>query len=180
MGSVGVLLGNGDGSFQAAVNYHTAGYFGMALAVADVNGDGKPDPPVTIQRGTIPCSSDSMVGVLLGNGNGTFQTAVTYSSGGYAAESIAVHDVNGDGKPDLLVSNQCASYGNCTNGGGVGVLHGNGNGTFQTAVSYSSTGIADSVAVADVNGDGKPDLLVGAIVLQIIVPAARPSRSQSC
>lgn len=161
VGSVGVLLGNGDGTFQAAVNYHTAGYFGMALAVADVNGDGKPDLLVTIQCGTNPCSSDSMVGVLLGNGNGTFQTAVTYSSGGYAAESIAVHDVNGDGKPDLLVSNQCASYGNCTNGGGVGVLLGNGNGTFQTAVSYSSTGIADSVAVADVNGDGKPDLLVG-------------------
>ena len=133
----------------------------MALAVADVNGDGKPDILATIHCGTNPCSSDDLVGVLLGNGNGTFQAAVTYSSGGYAAESIAVHDVNGDGKPDLLVSNQCASYGNCTNGGGVGVLLGNGDGTFQTAVSYSSTGIADSVAVADVNGDGKPDLLVG-------------------
>ena len=46
-------------------------------------------------RGTNPCSSDDLVGVLLGNGNGTFQAAVTYSSGGYAAESIAVHDVNG-------------------------------------------------------------------------------------
>ena len=161
VGSVGVLLGNGDGTFQTVVTYQTAGYFGKALAVADVNGDGKPDLLVTIQCGTNPCSSDSMVGVLLGNGNGTFQTVVTYSSGGYAAESIAVADVNGDGKPDLLVSNQCASYGNCANGGGVGVLLGNGNGTFQTAVSYSSTGIADSVAVADVNGDGKPDLLVG-------------------
>jgi len=161
VGSVGVLLGNGDGTFQPVATYNTAGYFGKALAVADVNGDGKPDLLVTIQCGTNPCSSDSMVGVLLGNGNGTFQAAITYSSGGYAAESIAVHDVNGDGKPDLLVSNQCASYGNCASGGGVGVLLGVGNGTFQTAVSYSSVGIADSVAVADVNGDGKPDLLVG-------------------
>lgn len=161
VGSVGVLLGNGDGTFQSVVTYHTAGYFGKALAVADVNGDGRPDLLVTIHCGTNPCSSDDLVGVLLGNGNGTFQAAVTYSSGGYAAESIAVHDVNGDGKPDILVSNQCASYGNCTNGGGVGVLLGNGNGTFQTALSYSSAGIADSVAVADVNGDGKPDLLVG-------------------
>lgn len=160
VGTVGVLLGNGDGTFQPVVTYVTSGYFGRALAVADVNGDGKPDVLVTIQCGTNPCSSDSLVGVLLGNGNGTFQTAVTYSSGGYAAESIAVQDLNGDGKPDVLVANQCASYGNCVNGGGVGVLLGNGNGTFQAAVSYSSIGIADSVAVADVNGDGKPDLLV--------------------
>ncbi len=45
------------------------------------------------------------MGVLLGNGDGTFQTAVTYDSGGYAANSVAVADVNGDGKPDLLVAN---------------------------------------------------------------------------
>ena len=49
------------------------------------------------------------VGVLLGNGDGTFQTAVTYGSGGYYAYSVAVADVNGDGKPDLLVANYCAN-----------------------------------------------------------------------
>ncbi len=48
------------------------------------------------------------VGVLLGNGDGTFQTAVTYDSGGYEAISVAVADVNGDGKPDLVVANRCA------------------------------------------------------------------------
>ena len=49
------------------------------------------------------------VGVLLGNGDGTFQSAVSYNSGGYYAISIAVADVNGDGKPDLLVATVCSS-----------------------------------------------------------------------
>jgi FG-GAP-like repeat/Abnormal spindle-like microcephaly-assoc'd, ASPM-SPD-2-Hydin/FG-GAP repeat len=161
VGSVGVLLGNGDGTFQPVVTYPTVAFFGSALTVADVNGDGKPDLLVTIQCSSSPCSSDSEVGVLLGNGDGTFRGAVTYSSGGYAAESIVVRDVNGDGKPDVLVANQCLGYSDCANGGGVGVLLGNGDGTFRNAVTYSSVGVADSVAVADVNGDGKPDLVVG-------------------
>jgi hypothetical protein len=68
--------------------------------------------------------------------------------------------VNGDGKPDLLVINQCADLINCRSGT-ISVLLGNGDGTFQPAVTYDSGGyIAQSVAVADVNGDGKPDLLV--------------------
>ena len=90
---------------------------------------------------------------------------VTYDSGGYEAQSVAVADVNGDGKPDLVVANLCASS-DCTNGGVVGVLLGNGDGTFQAAVSYGSGGQdAESVAVADVNGDGKPDLVVANVTV---------------
>jgi hypothetical protein len=69
-----------------------------------------------------------------------------------------VADLNGDGKPDLLVANQCTSS-ICN--GSVGVLSANGDGNFKTAVTYKCSGRAYSVAVADVNGDGKPDLLVG-------------------
>jgi hypothetical protein len=161
-GAVGVLLGNGDGTFRPPVTYGSGGYYAQSVAVADVNGDGNPDLLVANQcltSGT--CAGDGAVGVLLGNGDGAFRTAVSYGSGGENAYSVAVADVNGDGKPDLLVANWCVSNGNCANGT-VGVLLGNGDGTFRTVVVYGSGGqYAVSVAVADVNGDGRPDLLVG-------------------
>jgi len=163
-GTVGVLLGKGDGTFQTAVTYASGGGLAHAVAVADVNGDGKPDLIVAACSIAGCTSSNGLVGVLLGNGDGTFQAAVTYASGGYAATSVAVADVNGDGKPDLVVANQCADSTGCNDGsvnGTVAVLLGNGNGTFQTAVAYDSGGPwAMSVAVADVNADRKPDLLV--------------------
>ena len=75
--------------------------------------------------------------MLLGNGDGTFQTAVTYVSGGYGAASVAVADVNGDGKLDVVVANCSGSSSDCSgSAGNVGVLLGNGDGTFQTAVTY--------------------------------------------
>lgn len=157
--SVGVLLGNGDGTFQAAQEYGSAGYIGLWVAVADVNGDGKPDLLVANQYQSNNFNNGS-VGVLLGNGDGSFQPALEYASGGYNAFSVAVADANKDGKPDLLVTNECEDSGNCNNGG-IGVLLGNGDGSFQPAHTYASGGYnAYSVAVADVNGDSTPDLLV--------------------
>ncbi len=158
-GAVSVLLGNGDGTFQAPVSYGSGGVDAVSVAVADVNGDGKLDLVVANQCIDVNCANGS-VSVLLGNGDGTFQPAVSYGSGGQTADSVAIGDVNGDGKPDLVVANQCASSNSCTNGT-VAVLLGNGDGTFQTAVSYGSGGqTANSVAIGDVNGDGKPDLVV--------------------
>jgi hypothetical protein len=160
-GSLSVLLGNGDGTFQAAVNYSSGGTGALFVVVADVNGDGIPDLLVVNNSGED--NGDGSVGVLLGNGDGTFQAAVTYDSGGSSASSVAVGDVNRDGKPDLLVANYCISSENCGNGL-MGVLLGNGNGTFQATVGYSSGAVyTESVAVADVNGDGKLDLLVGSL-----------------
>jgi hypothetical protein len=151
-------------NFAPVVNYAPGGIGAFSVAVADVNGDGKPDLVVANEcsvAGT--CGPNGTVGVLLGNGDGTFQTPVAYPSGGYQSRSVAVADVNGDGKPDIVVSSlQCAATANsCGPNGVVGVLLGNGDGTFQPVVTYDTGGeYALTVVVADVNGDGKPDLIV--------------------
>ena len=163
-GGVSVLLGIGDGTFQAPVSYGSGGYFGSSVAIADLNGDGRPDLVVTSACPFGACSVDGtgVLSVLLGKGDGTFQPAVAYSPGGFYTASIAVADVNGDGKQDLVVANKCLS--SCPNEygiGGVSVLLGIGDGTFQAPISYGSDGYnASSVVVADVNGDEMPDLVV--------------------
>jgi hypothetical protein len=144
---VSVLLGNGDGTFQSAVTYD-AGVACVLVTVADFNGDGKPDLAVLGPPDR----------VLLGNGDGTFQSAIPFQAGGYSL-SVAVADFNGDGKLDLAHANLANSQ---NPDGTVSVLLGNGDGTFQTAVTYALGTNADPecVAVGDFNGDGKPDLAV--------------------
>jgi dienelactone hydrolase len=142
---VSVLLGNGDGTFQAAQTYDTGtGSFAVSVAVGDFNDDGKLDLAVAN-------NGMNNVSVLLGNGDGTFQAAVNYSTGS-GPYSVAVDDFNRDGKLDLAVANQSNS---------VSVLLGNGDGTFQPALNYGAGQNPDSLAVADLNGDGKLDLAVG-------------------
>jgi hypothetical protein len=158
LGTVGVLLGNGDGTFQAAVAYGSGQGDPVSVVLDDLTGNGNVD--VVVANYCPLCSSGAVgVAVLLGNGNGTFQTVQTYASGGWAASQAVVADVNGDGIPDVLVANNSAC--NSCGFGDVGVLLGNGDGTFQTASTYVSGGFpASSIAVADVNGDGSPDLML--------------------
>jgi len=158
-GGVSVLLGNGDGTFQAAHSYATGGLTAVSVAVGNFNGDRKIDLVVANQcQSSGNCNGN--VGVLLGNGNGTFQAAHSYASGGYTAVSVATGDFNGDGKTDLVVANQCQSSGNCSNGS-VGVLLGKGDGTFQPAQNYASGGNnTAAVAASDLNGDGRTDLVL--------------------
>ena len=157
-GVVGVLLGNGDGTFQPAQSYGSGGIQPFAIAVADVNGDGKSDVFVGNSCALGNCAK-SVVSLLLGSGDGTFQAARTLDPGAVDPVSIAVQDINGDGKPDLLIANACINPNDCT--GELSVLFGNGDGTFQTAQTYATGGyVASSIWVADVNGDGKPDVLV--------------------
>src|SRR2546422_7531311 len=94
--SVSVLLGNGDGTFQAAQTF-VAGSGPVWVAVGDVNGDGRLDLAVANYY-------SNSVSVLLGNGDGTFQTALTFATAGANPENVAVGDVNLDGRPDLAVA----------------------------------------------------------------------------
>jgi hypothetical protein len=157
--SVGVLLGNGDGTFQTVVTYNS-GLLTNSVVIGDVNGDGKLD--LVVVNGSTTGTDAGNVGVLLGKGDGTFQTVALYPRGGYGAGSVALADVNGDGKPDVVVSNCSTSSIACADSDGdVAVLLGKGDGTFPTAVSFGSGGTTPfGVAVGDVNGDGRPDIVV--------------------
>jgi len=157
--TVGVLLGNGDGTFQPAVTYDSGGVYPWSVAVADLNGDGAPDIVVVNCNAECQGGEESTAGVLLNNGDGTFREVVTYDTGegGYAM-GIAIADVNGDGKPDLVIAN-CGGCFGYEYPGSVSVLLGNGDGTFQGAWTYLMWW-PSSVAVTDVNGDGRPDIVV--------------------
>ena len=158
--NVAVLLNDGTGKFPSGIQYGTGGFFPDSVAIADVNGDGNPDL-VVANSSVLSSGGLGNVGVLLGNGKGAFRAAVAYDSGLYGAAAVAVADVNGDGKLDLVVANCSGSSSDCSGGGGnVGVLLGNGDGTFQTALPFGPGGNTPfGVAVGDVNGDGRPDIV---------------------
>jgi FG-GAP-like repeat/Bacterial Ig-like domain (group 3) len=165
-GCVNVLLGNGDGSFSSPTSYDTGGAGATFVTIADVNGDGKPDLIVSNNCESVDqhgdCIGTGEVGVLLGNGDGTFQPAAIYSSGGYSSYSLALGDLNGDGHLDVVVTNVCSTGGqNCGDvKGSVGVLLGNGDGTFQSAATYIVGYATYSVAISDLRNDGRLDLVV--------------------
>lgn len=148
-GYVAILLGNGDGTFQNPIEYYLS-VPTQSPTVGDFNGDGKLDLVLSIW-------AFPEVYLALGNGDGTFQPSqVVANLGGSTPVSTATADVNGDGKLDLVISTDTPN-GN----GGFAVLLGNGDGTFQPPVTYSTPYFAwGGPVIADINGDGKPDLLL--------------------
>jgi FG-GAP-like repeat len=154
-----VYLGKGDGTFASAVSYSLGplgdSYYLSMLSFGDFNGDDRIDIVLTVPGSVTVVSPVGQEIVLLGNGDGTFQAAKT-STGLCYPQSVATGDFNGDGRLDLAVVDNCVASGKLIST--VYVLPGNGDGTFQPPVaSFSGTG---SLAAADVNGDGKMDLIL--------------------
>ncbi len=163
-GGVAVLLGKGDGTFQAPVNIMLAGPLvqqsmgvasSAALAVGDLNGDGKLDVVTAIQSGL-----GNQVAVLLGNGNGSFQAPLLTTTN-TAPPMIAITDINKDGKPDLMLADCCGLT-------EASEMFGKGDGTFQAEVQFPSGPSPAGIAIADFEDSGWPDL---AIVGQVQSPA---------
>ena len=147
--TVGVLLGNGDGTFQPVTLYRSGGVNPWSIKVADLNGDSKTDLVVANSCNAAACSGGA-VAVLLGIGDGTFQTAAVYT--GLNADGVSIADLNGDGQLDLVIASGFFT---------VGLLYGKGDGTFSSAVSYDAGGLGShAVAIADLNRDGRPDIVV--------------------
>jgi hypothetical protein len=157
---VGILLGNGDGTFAAPVTYPVGeGYRPEAIAAGDLNGDGFLDLAVPSFNGDQP-----ILVIMLGksDSSGTFQAPTSSDINGLPNE-IAVGDLNKDGKLDLAVS----EFEGTTFNGQVEVLLGKGDGTFNAPVAYTASAFGGAsgdsdpagIQVADMNGDGNLDLV---------------------
>ncbi|MBF9142889.1 T9SS type A sorting domain-containing protein [Hymenobacter properus] len=150
--SVGVLLGQAAGGFAAATQYPTGANSNNLtnvtnLVLSDVNQDGRLDIVTANYRG-------ANVAVLLGQATGGFGAAISYSTGSTPLTAV-VGDVNGDGQADIVTANFGASANTAS------VLLGQPGGTFAAAVQYNigSPGIVRSIALGDVNGDRRLDIV---------------------
>lgn len=165
-----VLLGNGDGTFHLGGHYASPQFpngAGWQLAdatsnpenvmCADLTGNGILD--------IVESDYSSTVNVYIGNGDGTFQPAVSYAVGNYPRNVVAA-DINHDGKMDLIVTGVGIGPGGAifsqvgAQAGSVDVLLGYGDGTFQQPIVYNPSAYPGYTAAGDFNNDGYPDLAV--------------------
>ncbi len=192
--SIFVLPGKGDGTFGAPIFTHVpfpivSGFldaFVQPLSSADINGDGIPDLALIIQTtSVVGLSTPGMIGqtvTLTGNGDGTFGhlTTIGISPAGTETYAVQLADVNGDGKPDLL--------GIAFNFDSSGLTYpytafftvslSDGHGGFQLTHTYPLTGIPQTgMMIADVNADGKLDVVFAGLSIAAILNGANGSNT---
>ncbi|CAF1191220.1 unnamed protein product [Rotaria sordida] len=147
--TIGVLLGFNYTSFQSGNTYSSNNTQGpQKIITCDFNNDKYLDVAVTF-------SSSNNIGILLGYGNASFGTMMTYSTGTNSTpQSLAVYDFNNDGQLDIVVANSGTDD--------IGILLGYGNGSFSSMIRYSTgkhSGPA-AVVLTDINNDGRIDIVV--------------------
>jgi hypothetical protein len=158
-----VLLNQGNGTFAQEQDYALPNP-AVSLAVGDFNGDGRMDVAVGVAPGLGTTTGPSGVYVFFGQPNGTLALPVKIDDSLNPTGLVAA-DINGDGRADLVVADQGAfnpGGGGTQVNGAVHVYLGNASGSFTAAASPQTSATNYSVvAVGDLNGDGKPDLILG-------------------
>ena len=147
-GKMSIFLGKGNGTFAAPLTFTTT-FSSRSPILVDFNMDGKLD--LAYASYVEYSGSSDFISVLLGNGDGTFQSRRMITANTNPME-VKSGDFNGDGIPDLMSAN--------FNGNTVSVLLGNGDGTFAQSQDVATNQYPNSASVADMNGDGRSDVVV--------------------